>query len=128
MDSRLTSVQYISVPSDTTVYVHRSETGIVILAIHVDNVMSFVDSEQELEHMHTQLHRLFEMKCKDPCWLMGFQLIDDREACTILILHQCYIETILDRFNMGSCTPKESPMHHSTILSKEDGLHDEYKT
>jgi len=67
------------------------------------------------------------MKCKDPCWLMGFQLIDDRETRTVSILHQRYIETVLEHFNMGSCMPKESLMHHSMILSKEDALHDEYE-
>jgi len=99
MDSKLTSVQYHSIPSDTSIYVRRFETGFVILAIHVNNIMSFADSEHKLERTHVQLHGLFEMKREDPCWLMGFQLVNDREARTVSILHQCYIETVLERFN-----------------------------
>ena len=83
------------------------------------------DSENELRHACTQLHQLFEMKHEDP--LIGSQLIDNREARTISIHHQGYIETILNHSNMGSCMAKESPMHHSTILSKRDGPHDEYE-
>jgi len=41
MDSKLTLVHYHSIPSDTAVYVRCSKTGVVILAIHVDNIMSF---------------------------------------------------------------------------------------
>ena len=85
------------------------------------------DSENELRRAHTQLYRLFKMKCEDPCWLMGSQLVNNREARTISILHQRYIKTVLDHSNMGSCMAKESPMHHSTILSKRDGLRDEYE-
>jgi len=80
MDSKLTSVQYHSIPSDTSIYVCHSKPSVVILAMHVDNIMSFADSDHKLKCTHVQLHGLFKMKHEDPCWLMGFQLIDDREA------------------------------------------------
>jgi hypothetical protein len=121
MKSELMSINFHQINSDNAVFVRRSKTGDAILAIHVDNFMSFANSLTELEHVRDQLHKLFEMKREDPNWLMGFLLLDDPRNGTISISHAQYIGTILKRFDMEECNAQRTPMDAKLTLSKADG-------
>ena len=69
----LTTVAYHQTYSDTAVYVRRSDVGhVVILAIHVDNILSFGDNLNGLKLARAELHKIFEMTEEDPDWVMGF--------------------------------------------------------
>lgn len=61
------------------------------------------------------------MKEEDPNWLMGFQLIDDRDNQTTLISHEQYISSVLKRFSMLEAAPVSTPMEAGLSLSVEDG-------
>jgi hypothetical protein len=60
------------------------------------------------------------MKEKDPNWVMGFQLIDNRAQRTISINHRQYIDAILCCFNMHECEPIDTPLDHVIVLSDKD--------
>ena len=73
MHRELSAVGYHQIYSDAAVYVHRSANSeVTILAIHVDNVLSFANTEIGLKSTCNQLHIIFAMKEENPNWSMGF--------------------------------------------------------
>ena len=79
MDERMKRMEFKPICSDPAVYVHNRKEGIAIIAVHVDNMYTIADSEDELKHTRKQLHKLFEMKEEDPNWFMRYQLIPDEK-------------------------------------------------
>jgi hypothetical protein len=121
LHSELTKIGYHQAYSDNAVYVRLSANDdVTILAIHVDNVLSFGNTEAGLKLARNQLHKIFAMKEEDPSWVMGFQLIDNRAQRTISINHRQYIDAILRRFNMHECEPIDTPLDHAIVLSEKD--------
>ena len=122
MDWELTvKIDFSQIPSDAAVYVCKHTNGnIVILAIHVDNVMSFGNTITSLQHACLQLHKVFDMTEENPNWVMGFKLIEDRDLHTIAIDHSSYIDAILCWFNMAECDPVDTPMVPNKTLLKFD--------
>ena len=120
MNRRLTTNGFVRLLPDYAVYTRQTETGRSITAIHVDNALTVANTKHMLAETRALLHRLFEMKEEDPDWLMNFQLIDDRKRHTVTISQTKYIDTLLKRHRMESCTPVSTPMEASLVLSKKD--------
>src|SRR5882762_3123451 len=121
MHCELTGVGYHQTYSDAAVYVHKSATSeVIILVIHVNNVLSFGNTETGLKSVCKQLHKIFAMKEENPDWSMGFQLIENRVQQTISINHKQYIDTVLRCFNMHECDPIDTPLDHTIVLSERD--------
>ena len=116
-----TAITFSTITSDAAIYVHKQTNNIVILAIHVDNVMSFRNSVAGLWDAHLQLHKIFDLTEEDPNWIMGFKPVEDWAEHTILIDHSPYIDAILCQFNMLECDPIDTPMDTNRTLSKLDG-------
>ena len=112
-------VGYLQLISDSAVYIHKAD-HITILAIHVNNIMSFRSGKSSLDDTCTKLHRIFKMKKEDPNWLMGFKLIENCNEGTIAIDHSLYIDMILQRFGMENCNPMHTPLDPGTLLSTDD--------
>jgi hypothetical protein len=78
MHCELTTVGYHQTDSDVAISVRQSATSkVTILAIHVDNVLSFGNTESGLKSACKQLHKIFAMKEENPDWSMSFQLIEN---------------------------------------------------
>lgn len=121
LHAALLKLGYHCIYSDSAVYVYQIQQDVIILAIHIDNFLSFGNTQSGLKSTQTQLHETFEMKEEDPNWLMGFLLIENPTAQTISIDHSQYINTILKRFNMSDCDPAMIPLDPVCVLSKDDG-------
>jgi hypothetical protein len=120
MSAKLATLGYRKLVFDNAVFMRPCDSGSCILAVHVDNFVSFAPTSADLSKAREELHLTFEMKEEDPNWLMGFQLLDDRKSGTIAISHTQYIETVLKRFNMHDCNPRATPMDAGLQLSKAD--------
>ena len=70
MHQKLIMVGYDQLTSDTAVYLRNCNDDITILAIYVDNVMSFGNTKPGLSKSRAELHKLFKMKEEDPNWVM----------------------------------------------------------
>ena len=120
LHAALLKVGYHRTYSDSAVYVRQIQQDVIILAIHVDNFLSFGNTQSGLKSARKQLHETFEMKEEDPNWLMGFLLVENPTTQTISIDHSQYINTILKRFNMSDCDPAKIPLDPIRVLSKDD--------
>ena len=104
LHKELVAAGYLQLISDSAVYIRKAD-HITILAIHVNNIISFGSGKSSLDDARAELHRIFKMKKEDPNWLMGFKLIENCNEGTIAIDHSLYIDTILQRFGMENCNP-----------------------
>ena len=120
MNQKLTANGFIRLLPDYAVYMCQTETGKSITAIHVDNALTVTNTKCMLADTRTLLHHLFEMKEENPDWLMGFQLFDDRKLHTVTISQAKYIDVLLKRHNMDSCTPVSTPMEPGLLPTKKD--------
>ena len=119
LHNKLIVIGYHKTYSDAAVYVQRFTNGeITILAIHVDNVLSFRNTSAGLKIAQDQLHKTFAMKKEDRDWVMGVQLVENQAQCTLAINHRQYINMILCRFNMHECKPIDMPLDHTIVLSE----------
>ena len=95
LHKELLAVGYTQLVLDTAVYIQRVHDFIIILAIHVDNILSFGNDKARLAKARAKLHTIFEMKEEDPDWVMGFKLVKNQEEATISINHSQYISAVL---------------------------------
>ena len=110
---------YLQLILDSAVYICKAD-HITILAIHINNIISFGSGKSSLDDACAELHQIFEMKEEDPNWLMGFKLIENHNEGTIAIDHSLYIDTTLQRFSMENCNPTRTPLDPGTLLSTDD--------
>jgi Reverse transcriptase (RNA-dependent DNA polymerase)/GAG-pre-integrase domain len=116
----LLGIGYHRTYSDSAVYIRQILQDVIILTIHVDNFLSFGNTQLGLKSARKQLHETFEMKEEDPNWLMGFLLVENPATQTISIDHSQYINTILKQFNMQDCDAAKIPLDPIRVLSKDD--------
>ncbi|TFY63604.1 hypothetical protein EVJ58_g3163 [Rhodofomes roseus] len=123
MTAKLRTVNLLPLDADAAVFMRRAaDNGVFsIIAVHVDNMLSFSENPDELARIRHHLHDLFEMKEEDANWLMGFEIIDYPDSHTVAISHRQYIETVIKRFRMDGCTPVSTPMEKGLILDKYEG-------
>ena len=120
MHQKLITVGYGQLTSDTAIYLHNHNDDITILAIYIDNVMSFRNTKPGLSKSRAELHKLFEMKEEDPNWVMGIKLIKNHKEATVSIDHSLYVNAVLRRFGMDDCNTTRTPLDSGNVLSVHD--------
>jgi hypothetical protein len=66
LHTALLKIGYHHTHSDSAVYIRQIQQDVIILAIHVDNFLSFGNTQSGLNSAWEQLHKTFEMKEEDP--------------------------------------------------------------
>ena len=106
---------------DHAVFYARQDGHFVILAIHVDDCTITGSSADLLRQYKEQIAARFKMTDLGPIsWLLGIEIIRDREARTISLCQRSYITSILRRFNyLEDIKPVATPMDPNVHLSNE---------
>ena len=67
--------------ADHSLYVCKSDVGIVLITIYVDDLIIVGDSETEIEHVKGLLKQEFEMKdLGELCYFLGIEVICPKEG------------------------------------------------
>jgi hypothetical protein len=121
MCTKLASIGMVQLHKDVALFVCvRSANDTVALATWVDNMIITSNSPAIEARFRQELHDLFNMTDEDPSWVLGLELIRDREAGTIALSQRQYIETLLGRFDMLEFKPAELPMTGGTYHSRAE--------
>jgi hypothetical protein len=120
MTSKMESIGYHQLKNDNAVFMRTRDADVCIIAIHVDNYLSFGNTADALKRARDELHLTFEMKAEDPTWLMGFHLVDNKPLRTTTMSHRQYIETTVRRFHLDNAHPISTPMEPGTKLTDSD--------
>jgi len=101
---------FLKINCDEPIIVSVSTDDMSIGARHLETITTF----------KVDLRRFFEISdLGDVHWLLGIEIIRDREAHTIALSQQAYIESILKDFKMTDCNAIATPMEKGIIFSHD---------
>jgi hypothetical protein len=116
----LTTLGFIEVKSDISLFIFRHGSDTVYLLFYVDDIILTASSTELLCHTISALQREFVMKDLGP--LHHFLGITVERRPGGLFLHQCtYTLDILKRAVMADCKPCTTPVNLQVKLAGDSG-------
>src|SRR6266481_4759680 len=118
--------RYIRTSADHCVYMHKSDAGSSIVAIHVDDMCAAASNPTKMANLKRDLGKLFSLvDLGEIKWLLGIAITHDRCARTISLSQAAYIEDITKWLRLQDTHPVTTPLDPHTVLSKDLGPTDE---
>src|SRR5216684_3482135 len=100
---------------------HKSDKckkELTVVAVHVDDCMIAASSTHLVEDFKAGLHRHIEVTDLGVLhWMLGIEIRRDREAGTVHLSQQAYLDSILCRYHLADLKPLSTPMDTSTRLT-----------
>ena len=104
---------------DSSVYLMSRQGGdsITILIVYVDDITLMGDSIEQIHLTKKKLADLFELTdLGEISFYLGLRITRDRKTRSISLDQEKYIQDVLSRFQMSSCTPANTPFASGTDL------------
>lgn len=106
--------------SDQCIYSCTGEGKILIVAVYVDDILIFSNSDELDLDIRNKLKNTFKMKdLGEASSILGIRITRKKELKTITIDQENYVQRILKRFNMEDCNPVTNPLETGLKLSKD---------
>lgn len=120
LNATLTNFGLIRSEVDQCIYHKNENNNILIIAIYVDDILIFSNSEELEEKVKNALKCDFKMKdIGEASSILGVRITRDKTRNTISLDQTAYINRILSKFNMQNCKPVKSPLENGQKISKE---------
>ncbi|KAK2981146.1 hypothetical protein RJ640_028512 [Escallonia rubra] len=98
----------------------RSEKGILIVALYVDDLLFTGNSEKMIKDFRKEMMKKYEMNDMGLLkHFLGMEIHQDDEG--VFICQKNYAEKVLKKFRMYGCNPKATPLIVGEKLKREDG-------
>ncbi|XP_049368381.1 uncharacterized mitochondrial protein AtMg00810-like [Solanum verrucosum] len=105
--------------SDTSMFVHHSASGILVLLLYVDDIILTGSHSQLLDQFISLLSSQFSMKdLGELHYFLGVQVV--RSSDSLHFSQQKYISDLLLKFHMHTCKPVGTPLASRTTISLVD--------
>lgn len=124
IDNALQSFGLTQCRVDPCIYYKRTQEGLVIIAIYVDDILLFYDNEKFRDEMKNKLKSEFLMKDMGPAKHCLGMRITRGEGCIQLDQAE-YTGNILNKFNMQDSHPMATPMELGISFNDEGELPDD---
>ena len=119
LHNQLVAWSFTHLDCEYCVYYHRDTTGIVVLAIHVDDFFMLGDSKSALSQFKTQLQTHWQISDGGPAHFhIGITIERDRAARTIALSQTALIDCIVSQFSLADAHPIATPLESKCYLSK----------
>ena len=106
--------------SDFSLYVKRTNRGIVLVVIYVDDLIITGDSDADINEVKLLLKQKFEMKdLGELRYFLGIEVI--RSPSGIWLLQRQYGLDMLSKYGMTGCKPIFVPLEQNVKLNVETG-------
>ena len=106
---------------DPAVYSRGTGKNQLIVAVYVDDSTIMSSNLEEILKMKDALSRRFQMTdLGEVAAILGIRVSRDKEAGTLSLSQEKYINTILQKFGMAECTGKRTPMVVGERLTRND--------
>ena len=118
---------FIQCKTDPCVYIKHSASGPIHLAVYVDDLLIVSKDMSEVETVKSDLAKQFTMEDRgDVEYILGIQVIRDRETRTLKLLQTQYASDVVKKFKMETSKCKlKVPMHAKAKFTTEDCPTDE---
>ena len=111
------------IEEDHYVYVKRSEDGILILSLYVDDILIAESNMGLINAIKEWLSSIFEMKdMGEVNFMLGVRILRDRSKRFLGLSQEIYIKKILERFRKHNSKPVDTPIEKGSTLSLDQCL------
>ena len=118
-DEVVTSLGFKENDVDQCIYMLMSAGSFIILVLYVDDILLASNDMNLLNETKQMLSKHFEMKdLGDASFVLGIQIHRDRSSGVLGLSQKSYIEKLLKRFNMSSCSQVSTPIQKGETFSK----------
>jgi hypothetical protein len=94
--------------------------GICNVLVYVDDILIVSDSLKWIESAKRAIRDKFRMTdFGEAKFILGMDIVRNREAWTISLSHEQYTKEILEKFGMLDNTPRRCPCHLHTIETEK---------
>ncbi|CAM8910135.1 unnamed protein product [Rhodiola kirilowii] len=108
LNEYLSQKGYVNDPLCPCVFIKKTTSGCVIIAVYVDD-LNIIGTNEEIHKVISYLKREFEMKDLGRTkYCLGLQI--EHLQSGILVHQSNYTRKIIKRFNMDKCNPLSTPM------------------
>jgi Reverse transcriptase (RNA-dependent DNA polymerase) len=84
---------------ESCIYYHKTDSGIIIAAVHVDDYLSIADSKEENEHFKDQMQKVWTIsELGTAHFIVGIAVTWDRTTQTVALSQTALINKIVDQF------------------------------
>jgi hypothetical protein len=106
--------------ADHLLYVCKSDEGILVISIYVDDLIIWGDDEKEVKHVKSLLKQKFDMKdLGELKFFLGIEVIKTPEG--IWLLQRQYALEMLSKYGMVGCKPIFVPLNQNGKLCANVG-------
>ena len=103
------------------VYRRETPTGIIIFAVHVDDIICSASSPEEINRFKAELRSHWEISDLGPAkFALGIAITRDLEKRTIAISQTALIDRVVEQFGQRDAHPLETPMVAGLQLRRPD--------
>jgi hypothetical protein len=96
-------------------------TSTLLISLYVDDGACITNDEALYDKFMKDLGAKFELSATgDLDWHLGIKIVQDKEAGTISLDQEAYIDSVLKRFNMEGASNKFTPLQPHEHLTKAD--------
>ena len=105
--------------ADHSVFYKIEDGVLIIVAVYVDDKMMLSKNKEKIEKLKKQLACEYDMTdLGEARWILGMEIIRDRDKRTIVLSQRQYIESILERYDMVNCHLVVTPIDTNIKLIK----------
>ncbi|CAN0838933.1 Retrovirus-related Pol polyprotein from transposon TNT 1-94 [Linum grandiflorum] len=104
---------------DTTLFIQKSSSDILLVQIYVDDIVFGSTNESLCDQFCSLMTNTFEMSMMGELqYFLGLQVVQTPQG---IFLHQTkYVHNMLDKFGLQQCKPYSTPMSVHSKLAKDD--------
>jgi hypothetical protein len=126
IDEFLKSIGFIQTHADHSIYIQRTATSVLYLALYVDDLLLFSNQLEAIDEVKKQLGARFDMSDLGPAtFVLGIQVTRDRPNRTIVLDQSKYVAEVLERSSMTDAKPASTPLDPGIrLVALADGSDD----
>jgi len=119
LSSFLLSHHYERGKIDTTLFIKKSNSAVILVQIYVDDIIFYFSNDKLCEEFVTTTQGEFEMSMMgELSFFLGLQIKQSKEG--IFLCQSKYCKDILKKFEMESCKGATTPMSTNYYLSADE--------
>jgi len=117
LNDYLQNLGYQQYPSDPCVYWKRVGSGLIVLAMHVDDLIIASNNPQMLQHENKAFSREFAMHgFGEAHFVLGMKTIRNRPNRKLWLTQTKYLPEMIEKFEMKDCKPVATPQEVGNVL------------
>jgi hypothetical protein len=107
--------------ADHSVFYKVEDGVLIVVAVYVDDKLMLSKDQKAIDKLKKQLSREYEMTdLGEAHWILGMEIIRDRDKKTIELSQHQYIQSILERYDMANSRSVVTPIDPNVKLIKLD--------